>query len=134
MERAFRNAKVCAEFLRDHPKVTAVMYPGFLKEGDPQKKVYDEQCESAGATFAFDMKGGKEAAFRMLDHLQLIKLAVSLGGTESLMCHPGSTTHSAVPADVRARIGFTDGLVRFSVGIEASEDLLADLGQALAHA
>jgi cystathionine beta-lyase/cystathionine gamma-synthase len=133
MERAFRNAKVCAEFLNAHPKVTQVMYPGFLKAGDPQKKVFDEQCEAAGATFSFDVKGGKEAAFRMLDHLQLIKLAVSLGGTESLMCHPGSTTHSAVPADVRARIGFTDGLIRFSVGIEAPEDLVADLGQALAH-
>ncbi len=79
------------------------------------------------------MKGGKEAAFRMLDKLQLIKLAVSLGGTESLMCHPGSTTHSAVPADVRARIGFTDGLIRFSVGIEAPDDLIVDLKQALEH-
>lgn len=133
MERAFENAKVCAAFLRDHPKVSQVMYPGFLKEGDPQKKVFDEQCQAAGATFSFDVKGGKEAAFRMLDHLQLIKLAVSLGGTESLMCHPGSTTHSAVPADVRARIGFTDGLIRFSVGIEAPADLVVDLRQALDH-
>jgi cystathionine beta-lyase/cystathionine gamma-synthase len=80
------------------------------------------------------VQGGKDAAFKLLDNLRLIKLAVSLGGTESLMCHPGSTTHSAVPADVRARIGFTDGLVRFSVGIEAPEDLVADLGQALEHA
>lgn len=134
MDRAFSNARVCAEFLRHHPKVTKVMYPGFLEERDPQKAVYDEQCEAAGATFSFDVAGGKEAAFRMLDHLQLIKLAVSLGGTESLMCHPGSTTHSAVPADVRARIGFTDGLVRFSVGIEAAEDLVVDLRQALEHA
>ncbi len=134
MDKAFSNARVCAEFLRHHPKVTKVTYPGFLEAGDPQKAVYDEQCEAAGATFSFDVAGGKEAAFRMLDHLQLIKLAVSLGGTESLMCHPGSTTHSAVPADVRARIGFTDGLVRFSVGIEAAEDLVVDLRQALEHA
>lgn len=133
MERAFRNAKVCAEYLDGHPKVAKVMYPGLLKVGDPQKKVFDEQCLGAGATFSFDVKGGKEAAFKLLDNLRLIKLAVSLGGTESLMCHPGSTTHSAVPADVRARIGFTDGLVRFSVGIEAPEDLVADLGQALEH-
>ncbi len=131
MERAFTNAKVCAEYLQTHPKIESVMYPGFLKEGDPQRKVFDEQCEGAGATFSFDVKGGKEAAFRMLDQLKLIKLAVSLGGTESLMCHPGSTTHSAVPAEVRARIGFTDGLVRFSVGIEAAEDLVADLRQSL---
>jgi cystathionine gamma-synthase/methionine-gamma-lyase len=131
MERSFDNAKICAEYLRDHAKIAAVMYPGFLKKDDPQKKVFDEQCEGAGATFSFDVKGGKEAAFRLLDNLKLIKLAVSLGGTESLMCHPGSTTHSAVPADVRARIGFTDGLVRFSVGIESPADLVADLQQAL---
>lgn len=134
MEKAFDNARICAEFLKGHPKVSHVMYPGFLEAGDPQKRVFDEQCEAAGATFSFDVKGGKEAAFRMLDQLKLIKLAVSLGGTESLMCHPGSTTHSAVPADVRARIGFTDGLVRFSVGIEAAPDLIADLRQALEHA
>lgn len=131
MERSFDNAKICAEYLKDHAKIAAVMYPGFLRKGDPQKKVFDEQCEGAGATFSFDVKGGKEAAFRLLDNLKLIKLAVSLGGTESLMCHPGSTTHSAVPADVRARIGFTDGLVRFSVGIESPADLVADLQQAL---
>ena len=78
------------------------------------------------------MLGGKAAAFRLLDNLQLIKLAVSLGGTESLICHPGSTTHSGVPEEVRERIGFTDGLVRLSVGIENADDLLADLAQALA--
>lgn len=131
MERSFENARVCAGFLKGHPKITQVMYPGFLEAGDPQKAVYDTQCEGAGATFSFDVAGGKDAAFRMLDNLKLIKLAVSLGGTESLMCHPGSTTHSAVPADVRARIGFTDGLIRFSVGIEAAGDLVADLRQAL---
>ncbi len=133
MERAFSNARVCANYLKDHPKVTQVMYPEFLAADDPQRKVFEEQCDAAGATFSFDVKGGKEAAFRMLDKLQLIKLAVSLGGTESLMCHPGSTTHSAVPADVRARIGFTDGLIRFSVGIEAPDDLIVDLKQALEH-
>ncbi|WP_084399605.1 cystathionine gamma-synthase family protein [Henriciella aquimarina] len=131
MEKAFDNARICAEYLRDHPKIGKMMYPAFFEEGDPQRKVYDEQCEAAGSTFSFDVKGGKEAAFRMLDNLQLIKLAVSLGGTESLMCHPGSTTHSGVDEAIRKRIGFTDGLVRFSVGIEAPEDLLADLEQAL---
>jgi methionine-gamma-lyase len=133
MERAFENARVCADYLKGHPKVAAVMYPGFLEPGSSQRGVFEQQCEAAGATFSFDVKGGKEAAFRLLDNLQLIKLAVSLGGTESLICHPGSTTHSAVPADVRARIGFTDGLVRFSVGIEAAPDLVADLKQALEH-
>ena len=121
MEKAFDNARICAEFLRDHPKIGKVMYPAFLEADDPQRKVYDEQCEAAGSTFSFDVKGGKDAAFRMLDNLQLIKLAVSLGGTESLMCHPGSTTHSGVDEEIRKRIGFTDGLIRFSVGIEAAE-------------
>ncbi|QYJ00686.1 cystathionine gamma-synthase family protein [Thalassovita mediterranea] len=131
MEKAFDNARICAEFLRDHPKIGKVMYPAFLEEGDPQRKVFDEQCEAAGSTFSFDVKGGKEAAFRLLDNLQLVKLAVSLGGTESLMCHPGSTTHSGVDEEIRKRIGFTDGLIRFSVGVEAPEDLLVDLEQAL---
>lgn len=131
MEKAFENARICAEFLRDHPKIGKIMYPAFLEEGDPQRKVFDEQCEAAGSTFSFDVNGGKEAAFRLLDSLQLVKLAVSLGGTESLMCHPGSTTHSGVDEDIRNRIGFTDGLVRFSVGVEAAEDLVADLSQAL---
>ncbi|MEO0467328.1 MAG: cystathionine gamma-synthase family protein [Pseudomonadota bacterium] len=132
MERAFENAKVCAEFLRGHEKVGEVMYPGFLEEGTSQRAIFDTQCRSAGSTFSFDVLGGKPAAFRLLDNLQLIKLAVSLGGTESLMCHPGSTTHSGVPEDVRQRIGFTEGLVRFSVGIENSDDLVEDLKQALA--
>ena len=132
MAKAFENARACAEFLREHPKVGTVMYPGFLKEGTAQREIYDRQCKAAGSTFSFDVLGGKAAAFRLLDNLQLIKLAVSLGGTESLICHPGSTTHSGVPEEVRERIGFTDGLVRLSVGIENADDLLADLAQALA--
>lgn len=131
MERAFENARRCAEFLREHPKVENVRYLDFLEEGTPQRAIYDDQCRGAGSTFSFDVKGGKAAAFRLLDSVRVIKLAVSLGGTESLMCHPGSTTHSSVPEDVRARIGFTDGLVRLSVGIEAADDLVADLAQAL---
>ena len=132
MEKAFDNARLCAEFLKEHPKIGEVMYPGFLDAGSAQRKIFDEQCQAAGSTFSFDVIGGKAAAFRLLDNLQLIKLAVSLGGTESLMCHPGSTTHSGVPIEVRERIGFTDGLVRFSVGIESADDLIADLKQALA--
>ena len=131
MEKAFANAAQVADFLRDHPKVNEVMYLGHLADDDPQKAIYDRQCEGAGSTFSFDVKGGKAAAFRVLDSLKLIKLAVSLGGTESLACHPGSTTHSGVPEDIRARIGFTDGLIRMSIGIENADDLVADLRQAL---
>ena len=134
MERAFENAKVCAGFLKDHPKVENVRYLDFLPANDPQRAIYDRQCKAAGSTFSFDVKGGKEPAFRVLDNLKLVKLAVSLGGTESLICHPGSTTHSGVPVEVRERIGFTDSLLRISIGIENAEDLVADLEQALTHA
>lgn len=131
MERAFENARACAEFLNEHPKVEHVRYLGFLKPGTPSREIFDRQCTGAGSTFAFDVKGGKEAAFRMLDALKLIKLAVSLGGTESLMCHPGSTTHSGVAPELQERLGFTPGLIRFSVGIEHPDDLIVDLKQAL---
>ncbi len=132
MERAFENAGVCARFLRDHPKVSNVRYPAFLEAGTDQRRIFDSQCKAAGSTFSFDVAGGKDGAFRFLDSLQLVKLAVSLGGTESLACHPGSTTHSGVDPAVRERIGFTEGLVRLSIGIEAADDLVADLEQALA--
>ena len=131
MDKAFENAKQCADYLNCSDKVSSVLYPGFLKEGDPQKTIFDEQFSSAGSTFSFVLVGGKSAAFRLLDNLQLIKLAVSLGGTESLMCHPSTTTHSGVARDVRERMGISDGLVRFSVGIENIEDLIADLRQAM---
>lgn len=131
MQRAFSNARFCAEFLRDHPKVENVRYLDFLDANDPQRKIYEQQCESAGSTFSFDLRGGKEAAFKLLDSVRLIKLAVSLGGTESLMCHPGSTTHSSVPVDVREKIGLTDRLVRLSIGLENPDDLVEDLRQAL---
>ncbi len=131
MQKAFESARICAEFLSNHPKVENVRYLEFLAPDDPQRKVFEEQCEGAGSTFSFDLKGGKEAAFTLLDNVNLIKLAVSLGGTESLMCHPGSTTHSSVPEDVRKKIGFTDGLVRLSIGLENADDLVEDLRQAL---
>jgi methionine-gamma-lyase len=76
------------------------------------------------------VKGGQEAAFRLLNGLRIFKLAVSLGGTESLVCHPASTTHSGIPPEVRARIGVSEGLIRFSIGIEHADDLIADLVQA----
>ena len=85
---------VIAESLRDHPKVAAVHYLQFLPEGDPQRRVYAAQCTGAGSTLSFDVKGGQKAAFAMLNALQVFKLAVSLGGTESLASHPATTTHS----------------------------------------
>jgi len=131
MEKAAGNAEVVARFLRGHPQVDSVNYLGFLREDDPRHAVFRRQCTSAGSTFSFYLKGGEAEAFRFLDALQVIKLAVSLGGTESLISHPASTTHSGVPKETRDRLGVTDAMVRISIGIEHPDDLIADLAQAL---
>lgn len=131
MERANDNAKKIAEFLLGHPKVFAVHYLGFLKEGDPKKAVYERQCLAPGSTFSFEVEGGEKAAFNVLDRLQVMKLAVSLGGTETLISHPASMTHSGVPIETRAILGISESLIRISVGIESADDLIADLNNAL---
>jgi methionine-gamma-lyase len=131
MERSAQNAELVAKFLAGHPKVAAVNYLGFLAESDPRTTVFRSQCQSAGSTFGFAVKGGEAEAFRLLDALQVIKLAVSLGGTETLMSHPASTTHSGVAKQTRDRLGVTDALIRISVGIEHPDDLIADLSAAL---
>ncbi|MDE2295923.1 MAG: cystathionine gamma-synthase family protein [Gammaproteobacteria bacterium] len=131
MERAAQNAARVAEYLRAHPKVAAVNYLGFLAPGSAGEALFHRQCRSAGSTFGFSIRGGEPEAFRLLDALQVIKLAVSLGGTETLMSHPASTTHSGVPKATRDRLGVDDALIRISVGIEDPDDLIADLGQAL---
>ena len=134
MERANTNARLVAEFLRDHPKVGKVHHLSFLEDGSPAQAVYARQCTGAGSTFSFDIKGGQKEAFAFLNALQIFKLAVSLGGTESLASHPAAMTHSGVPAEVRARIGVLDTTIRLSVGIEHPDDLIADLAHALAAA
>ncbi|MEP6885245.1 MAG: cystathionine gamma-synthase family protein [Gammaproteobacteria bacterium] len=131
MHKSAENAALVAQFLRSHPKIASVNYLGFLEENDPRYPVFRQQCQSAGSTFGFAVKGGEAEAFRLLDALQVIKLAVSLGGTETLISHPASTTHSGVSKTTRDRIGITDGLIRISVGIEDAGDLIADLGAAL---
>jgi methionine-gamma-lyase len=131
MRKSAENAALVAEFLRQHAKVAAVNYLGFLSAADPRHAVFIRQCQSAGSTFGFIVKGGEAEAFRMLDALQVIKLAVSLGGTETLISHPASTTHSGVLKQTRERLGITDGLIRISVGIEDAADLIADLSAAL---
>jgi methionine-gamma-lyase len=131
MHRAVENAARVAQFLKTHPKVADVNYLGFLATDDPRRPVFERQCTSAGSTFGFKVVGGEPEAFRLLDALQVIKLAVSLGGTETLISHPGSTTHSGVSRETRERIGITDALIRISVGIEDPDDLIADLKRAL---
>ena len=131
MTDAMKNARHVAEFLADHPKVQKVHYLGFLEEGDPQFELYRSQCKSPGSTFSFEIHGGEKEAFRLLNGLSIIKLAVSLGGTETLMEHPATMTHSDIPPDYQVRLGITPAMVRISVGIEHPEDLIADLSQAL---
>ena len=131
MREASRNAEAVAAFLAGHPKVARVHALGFLPEGSEARRVYEAQCTGPGSTFSLEIRGGQAEAFRMLNALRVLKLAVSLGGTESLACHPASTTHSGVPAEIRERLEVTDGLVRLSIGIEHPDDLIADLAQAL---
>jgi len=131
MDQAFANAAVVAKWLSAHPRVEQVAYLGALPPGSPAAEVVARQCSGYGATFSFVVAGGEAGAFRVLDHLKVFKLAVSLGGTESLACHPGSTTHSGVPAAERQALGLTDGMIRLSIGLEAPGDLIADLAAAL---
>ena len=132
MERANTNAQGVAEWLAAHPHVARVHHLGLLSPASPEARVHAAQSTGAGSTFSFDVKGGQAEAFSVLNRLQIFKLAVSLGGTESLASHPATTTHSGVPEEVRARIGVSAATIRVSIGIEHADDLIADLTQALA--
>lgn len=133
MEQQARNAAEVARFLRNHPKVEKVYYLGFIEEEgtERQKEIYKKQYTSPGAMISFDIKGGEAAAFKFLDSLQLIKLAVSLGGTESLAEHPYTMTHADVPLDIKNSMFITENMVRLSIGVEFYEDIIADIRQAL---
>ncbi len=132
MNAANRNAEIVAKFLHEHPSVVKVHHLAYLPEGSRARQVYEAQSDAPGSTFSFDVKGGEAEAFKVLNALQVFKLAVSLGGTESLISHPASTTHSGVPKATRDRLGVTDATIRVSIGIEHPDDLVADLAQALA--
>ncbi|MEH3104770.1 MAG: cystathionine gamma-synthase family protein [Sphingomonas phyllosphaerae] len=133
MSRAGENAaKVCA-FLRDHDKVERVGYLGFLAEAEGrQADIYRRHCTGGGSTFSLYLKGGEPEAFRFLDALKIAKLAVSLGGTETLASHPAGMTHLSVADERKQALGITDNLVRISIGVEDADDLVADMEQALA--
>jgi methionine-gamma-lyase len=132
MRRQAKTARKLAKFLANHPSVTKVLYPGLLKETDPQFAIYQKQCKGPGSLISFEVKGGEKGAFAALNRFKICRLAVSLGGTESLVEHPMTMTHSDVPPHELERIGVTPGLIRMSVGLEHEEDLLLDLEQALA--
>ncbi len=131
MTTQMKNARYVARFLEDHPKVRAVHYLGLLDERSPEYAIYRKQCLSPGGMISFDVEGGEEEAFRFLNALELVKMAVSLGGTESLAEHPATMTHADVPPEDQREMGIGAGLVRLSVGLEQPEDLIADLEQAL---
>lgn len=133
MEAQAANATRVANYLKEHPKVNLVHYLGLIPENDPEYAVYQKQYSSPGAMLAFEVKGGEAEAFRFLNNLQLIKLAVSLGSTESLAQHPKTMTHADVDPEDKKAIGITDSLVRLSVGVENADDLIWDIEQALEH-
>jgi methionine-gamma-lyase len=131
MEAQAEGARVIADWLQADPRVARVHYPGLLEPGDPGYDVFRRQCRSGGGMLSFEVHGGEAEAFRLLNALGLVKLAVSLGGTESLAQHPATMTHADVPQELQAAMGITPALVRLSVGVEDPGDLIADLDRAL---
>lgn len=130
VERAQQNAIKVADYLENHPKVEWVKYPGL--KSHPQYELAKRQMFGPGAMISFELKGGFAAGKTLMNNVKLAMLAVSLGGVETLIQHPASMTHSKLSADAKAKANITDGLVRFAVGIEDVEDIIADLDQALA--
>jgi methionine-gamma-lyase len=123
------NAQIIAEWLEKHPAVASVSYPGLPSH--PQYEIGKKQMEGPGSLISFELKGGCEAGEKLMNNIKLILLAVSLGGVESLMSHPASMTHSKMTKESRLAGGITDGLVRFAVGMENVNEIIADLDQAL---
>ncbi|AKU91836.1 cystathionine gamma-synthase [Vulgatibacter incomptus] len=132
MERHQQNATKMADFLLSHPKVEKVTWPGL--DSHPQAALAKRQMSGFGGMMTFVVKGGLPAADRFLRRVKVFSLAESLGGVESLIEHPAIMTHASVPAETRAKLGISDGLIRLSVGIEDSKDLIDDVAQALAEA
>ena len=129
MQRHAANADAVARFLESHPAVESVIFPAL--ESHPQHALYARQMDGPSGMVTFNVKGGLEEASRFAEKVQVFQLAESLGGVESLVNHPAIMTHASVPPEVRAELGIGDNLLRLSAGIEAAEDLLADLEQAL---
>jgi len=131
MTSQMKNARYVADFLADHPKVRKVLYLGLITEESEEFALYKRQCLAPGSLIAFEIDGGEAEAFRFLNALRLVKLAVSLGGTESLAEHPATMTHSDIAKEQQAAMGITPAMVRISVGVEHPEDIIEDLKLAL---
>ena len=130
VERHVQNATKVARFLEGEKRVTRVLYPGL--ESHPQHKLAMKQMRAGGTVVSFEIDGGKEAAFRVLDALRLVDISNNLGDTKSLLTHPATTTHSRMTPEARLTAGVTDGLLRIAVGLEDTADICEDLDQALA--
>lgn len=131
MQRHCENTLVVADYLENHPKVERIFFPG--SKSHPQYELACRQMSSFGGMISFELKGGLKAGETLMNNVKMMTLAVSLGNVDSLIQHPASMTHAAVPREVRLAAGITDGLVRLSVGIENVEDIVADLEQALSY-
>lgn len=129
-QRAADTARIVAAWLKDNPhREVKLFHPEYI-EDEAYKAVYERQCSGAGSTFSFTLDAPKADVFKLMNALSVFKLAVSLGGSESLVCHPASTTHSGVAPEIREKVGVTDCLVRLSIGLEHPDDLIADLDNA----
>ena len=131
MEQQQKNAIEVANFLHKHPKVEKVNYLGLIKEGTKEYEIFKKQYSGSGAMLSFELKGGESEAFKFLNALKMIKLAVSLGGTECLAEHPRTMTHAGIDENDLKEMGITDSLVRISIGVENYKDIIWDIEQAL---
>jgi methionine-gamma-lyase len=130
MAKQGENAEKVVNYLMSHKSVKTVSFPGIETMGKKQNEIFKRQCLGSGAMISFEVFGGEKEAFKFLNNLKLIKLAVSLGSNESLAQHPYSMTHADVPDDIKLKIGINQGLIRLSVGIENAEDIISDLNNA----
>ena len=130
MAKQGENAEKVINYLMSHKSVKTVSFPGIDTMGEKQNEIFKRQCLGSGAMISFEVFGGEKEAFKFLNNLKLIKLAVSLGSNESLAQHPYSMTHADVPDDIKLKIGINQGLIRLSVGIENAEDIISDLNNA----
>ena len=130
MAKQGENAEKVVNYLMSHKSVKTVSFPGIDTMGEKQNEIFKRQCLGSGAMISFEVFGGEKEAFKFLNNLKLIKLAVSLGSNESLAQHPYSMTHADVPDDIKLKIGINQGLIRLSIGIENAEDIISDLNNA----
>jgi len=131
MQTQCNNAKKIISFLKEHQKVEKIYYPGFDQKNQSQMDIFKRHCLDTGSMISFDIKGGEKEAFQFLNKLKIFHLAVSLGGTESLVEHPYTMTHADVPEEEKKLFSLTDKLIRLSIGIEDADDLILDLKSAL---